>query len=196
MTEPRYCPACGAELFHKRGEALKRFNERKTCGGDCQHAILRKPIADTPVCACGKPCVRAHPNSGKQWNKTCGSDECLRSRKQAGAIIGNKSRVPPPLCKAGCGKPAGNRIGGGYNATCGGDECRTYVQALYAAQSHGGKDAPAFPRITGEIVADFSPHNLTFRSTGFARMPRPDSGSYTGCSAAYAAQFSDIEGRK
>lgn len=193
MTEPRYCLACGAELFRKKREGFEKYGARTTCGKDCRSAIPRK---EAPTCICGKPCARAAGRSDKQWNKTCGSAECLRIRKQAGAIIGNKSRAPPPPCKGGCGEQAAPRIGGGYNATCGADECREYVQSLSAAQSYGGKDAPASPRITGEIVADFSPHNLTFRSTGITRMPRPDSGSYTGCSAAYATQFSDTEGRK
>jgi hypothetical protein len=47
---------------------------------------------------------------------------------------------------------------------------------------------PQWPTISGEIVADFSGHDVDARDGGFGfKIIRADDRSYTGCSAAYAA---------
>jgi hypothetical protein len=79
-----------------------------------------------------------------------------------------------------CGKAKPPRARG---RTCGDRICRGLLSARREASYQ-----PQWPSVGGEIVADFSGHDVDARDGGYGfKIIRADDRSYAGCSAAYAA---------
>ena len=69
----------------------------------------------------------------------------------------------------------------------GGTKCRGFSAARGKDIGYAEERVVHWPVVTGEVVADFSQHNVAAKDGGFGmKIVRADARSYTGCSAAYA----------
>lgn len=145
---------------------------------------------------CGKLLVQRENESRSKYRiRVCCNFGC-------GAHLGHKRQIEEAMLRHGvdaeemarrreaglcfCGKPL-RRSFGVTRKTCGDRACLGFNAAAFTTYADGEQRVP-WPKVTGPVVADFSPYEVVAKDGGWGlKIVKADDRSYSGCSAAYTA---------